>query len=657
MADISTLIDSFSGTVLDTSKWVKTSYKSGNITVNDSLTLYTAGLSDSYVNVKTVNFYDLEGSSIYFSVRSFEQVMSFYIYNTPTTKTIGLAMENGSTSFSVNGVLIHTYTYTPTFPAALLYHRIREQSNVIYFDTSTDGHTFTNCASTANTDSWTSLKVAFDVVRVTDDPSQTVYGVNYVPPKIAEATGTLTFSGTPIRKYIARRGATGTLTFSGSTIGVVRVNPSVIEKKTFMWKVYDEDGTFLEVLDDVVDVPDFSEEINTVGSAMTITLARNSDSLMQATENLLDNTGATILDNNNFPILTTVEGRNKVGPGSSINHNNRIDLYVFYGETSPILDNTGNPILDSDGEAILGTVGAPNGICRFSGFISEINVKYGDDENTEVQLMSYGFDLDQYPVVDASGNTTVAFNSYDQGEMVRDALDQFETDGIGTYTTYTTATVQDTSAPASYTFKNNTYKELLDKAVQLAPVGWYYRVGLGDNLVHFSNKSLTAQHIFYLGKHIKSLQLKTYIGDVVNDVIFTGGGDPALFRRTTITPVARTRRGLDRQADSRVTLDASADLLADGTIDEQKNIQYRTTVSIVDRTYDIESINVGDVVGFANFDNQVDGITMQVVARHYTPDVVTLQLDSLPKSIPKRLEELRKQLNVTENQNVPIIPV
>lgn len=72
--------------------------------------------------------------------------------------------------------------------------------------------------------------------------------------------------------------------------------------------------------------------------------------------------------------------------------------------------------------------------------------------------------------------------------------------------------------------------------------------------------------------------------------------------------------------------------------------------------YDIESINIGDVVGFRNFDNYVDGLTMQIVGRSYTPDAVTLQLESMPLSVNKRLEDLRRNLAVTENENAPNSP-
>lgn len=587
-------------------------------------------------------------------------------------------------------------------------------------------------------------------------------------------------------------------------------NPGVIEQKTYMWKVYDQEGNFLEVLNDVIGEPSFSQELNSIGSSMTVTLARNSDSIAQTLEPLLDSNNEQILDSNNQTISTTVQSRNKVGAGSSITHNNRVDLYVFYGQTYPEL------------------VGAPNGKRIFSGFISEINIKYGETENTEILLMSYGYDLDQYLVMDVDGKTTVAFNSYDPGNIIKEGIAQFKANGIDTYTDCTSidtieacesltgwqawngtptlsletsnvkqgdaaihhtmsgssstiyigrenfididltspdkaiyywiyiptpvigtfggrsgilmtsdttfgsnyyfytkntqadgsplqldawnymkinpatdshssigtvdltsiksmrisvhsdgllarfqgiildyityepsepVTVNNTLSNVSYTFRLNTYKELLEKAVQLAPYGWNYYIGLGDNLIHFFPKPTTVTHKFVLGKHIKGLNLRSYIGDVVNDVTYTGGGEPALFRRKSITPIAGTRRGLSRLSDSRVTLTSSADILIQGEIDDNKNIQYRSTIDILDKVYDIENIKLGDLIGFSNFNNFVDEITMQVVAINYAPDVVTLQLDTVPRNVPKRLEELRKALATTDNTNTPDEPV
>ncbi len=128
---------------------------------------------------------------------------------------------------------------------------------------------------------------------------------------------------------VTNRSATGTLTFSGEVFAIKLDNPSVIEKKTYLYKIYDESNTFVGVWGDVIDTPHFSQEINTQGSVMEIELARNSDSFETSYENLLDSDSDTIDDYIDIPILTSVQGRSKVGSGSNVQHNYRVDVYVF----------------------------------------------------------------------------------------------------------------------------------------------------------------------------------------------------------------------------------------------------------------------------------------------------------------------------------------
>ena len=188
------------------------------------------------------------------------------------------------------------------------------------------------------------------------------------------------------------------------------------------------------------------------------------------------------------------------------------------------------------------------------------------------------------------------------------------------------------------------------------PSNWYYRIGLGDNVVYYRERPTTPQHLFYLGKHIKALDLRGSIIDVVNHTLFTGGGEPALYVQRKEAPATRTRRGLEVRSDSRVTVPLSAQIISDGIIENGNKVQYRTTVEILSGQYDIESIQPGDLVGFRNFGNYVDSLTMQVVGLTYSPDFVQLQLETKPPTINKRLEDVVRNLTVTENIGIPSSP-
>lgn len=479
--------------------------------------------------------------------------------------------------------------------------------------------------------------------------------IEYIQP--SEISGTINFSGFANAIFPARE-ISGTINFSGSVTGIIEVANEATERKSYLFKVYDLNDEFIGIWDDVISPFGYSQEINSAGSSTYVRLARNSDSLTTTTEPLLDSDSLTIDDSDDRAFQTIVESRNQIGPGSNVNHNYRVDVFVFYGEISPILDSNGSPILDSDDNPILGQSGAPNGRRVFNGFISEIESQYGDEETTLVELTSFGFDLDQY-VIEDTGETTVPFNSYDPSDIVSEAMNDFNTlEGI---MDVSSTSVETTGTTVSYTFRVNTYLEVLQKSVELAPADWFWYADLGTNLIHFRERPSTPRHLFYLGEHIESLSLRSYIGDVVNDVYFSGGeidDTPVtnLFKRYTDTPATNTRRGLRRLNDNRVILESAAEILSEGEIERNNRIQYRSEITILSKVYDIEDIHLGDLIGFRNFDNYVDSLTMQVVSLTYSPEKVTLALDTLLPRVSKRLEDIKRQLNLQEIENNPDAP-
>lgn len=471
-------------------------------------------------------------------------------------------------------------------------------------------------------------------------------------------SGTLLFGGGASRKINASRSISGTLLFGGGVRAVVLRDVEGLQDKRYLYKVYDPDGNYIEVWKDVISELTYTHEMNTIGSTTTVELARNSDTLGTSTSPLQAEDGTNLLTEDDFDILVTTTSRNQIGSGSSVDYNNRVDISVFYGSVEPLLTEMGEEILTEDDEELLADIGAPNGRVLFTGFISEINSRYGGSETTIVQLTSYGWDLDQFPITTSGGATTVPFNSYDPSNIAIEAVDKFVADsaGYGTYTHRTSGSISTTGTTVSYTFRANTYKEVLDKTLELMPSNWYYRVGLGDNTVFYRERSTTPMHLFYLGKHIKELDLKGSILDSTNRVLFTGGGDPALFINREEVPANRVRRTLEIMSDARVTLTSSAEIIADGRIEQNNKQLYRTTVEILSVQYDIESIEVGQTVGFRNFGNYADSLVMQIVGLSYSPDSVQLVLDTKPPTINNRLEDIRRNLTITDNANVPNTP-
>jgi len=473
-------------------------------------------------------------------------------------------------------------------------------------------------------------------------------------------SGTLIFGGTVTRRLLASRSISGGLVFGGSVRAVLLRDVEGVQGKRFLYKVYDEDGTYLETWGKkVISELAFTHEMNTIGSSTEVELAINSDSVGVTDEILMTEDNQNLLTENDLDILATTETRNQIGSGTSVEYNNRVDIIAFYGSVEPLLTESEEAILTEGDEELLADIGAPNGRRIFTGFISEINSRYGNSETTVVKLSTYGWDLDQFPLTNSAGETTVVFNSYDPSDIAREAIDKFVVDSApyNTYTDRTLSSIASTGSEVSYTFRSNTYAEVMDKILELMPSNWYYRVDLGENIIYFRQRSVQPQHLFYLGKHIHALDLKGSIISSTNRVLYTGGGEPSLYIDTAVAPAPRTRRTLAVLSDSRVTEQDSAEIISNSKIGQENKILYRTTVEILSGQYDIETIAVGDTVGWRNFDNYVDSLTLQVVGLSYTADSVQLQLETKPPTINKRLEDIRRNLTVTDNTYLPVEPI
>ena len=636
MAKLSTLVDEFNGSTISNT-WDVTTYKSGSASVSGgNLNLTTFGGTDSFAGVSTSTSYDINDDIWYFDATTVRNSPSISISSTVA----------GGASLSIE------------LTEAALYKIVGIQSEssttiTIY----KRGASWTSVGSTTMTSSQaSSVKVSFTAHRNIYEPYLSLANVGVMPQ--LSISGAIEFSGGANRQYLARRSIEGTLLFSGSVRAIVLRDAEAIQNKRYLYKVYDPDGNYIEVWKDVISDLTFTHEINTIGSSATIELARNSDTVGVSVEPLFTEDGQNLLTEDNLTILGSIESKNQIGSGSSVDYNNRVDVMVYYGGVEPLYTESMESLLTEDDEDLLADMGAPNGRRIFTGFISEINSRYGDTDTTIVQLTSYGWDLDQFPITREDGATTVPFLSVDPSHIADWSLYKFRKDssGYGTYTTRDSLSIDNTGTVVSYTFRANTYKDVLEKTLELMPSNWYYRVGLGDNLVYFKERQATPQHLFCLGKHIKSLDLKGSIINSTNRVLFTGGGEPNLYIDRSEVPADRTRRTLKMMSDNRVTVPDSAEIIADGAIEGNNKRLFRTTVEILTKQYDIESISVGETVGFRNFNNEVDTFTMQIVGLTYSPDSVQLQLDTKPPTISKRLEDTIRNLKVNENQGVPDTP-
>lgn len=255
---------------------------------------------------------------------------------------------------------------------------------------------------------------------------------------------------------------------------------------------------------------------------------------------------------------------------------------------------------------------------------------------------------------EAGGETRVNELSIDPSQIMRKVLDYNKIQGG--LITYDMASIDSSFTVVSAPFNTNTLKDAADYVLKLTPSNWFYYVDPGELLFNLHGQPSLVTQWFTLRKDILKLELHKNIERITNHVLFTGGGDPALFREY-IDAVSRGqwRKGLQKLSDNRVTDANTAEILMEAAADEVSQPIWLGTVEVL-RAEHPKMIRAGELAGFRNFGNVIDFLTVQIVAVDVTPDKFVVQLGAqLPKQ-SQRIEDIKRNLTRLEIENNPNAP-
>lgn len=283
--------------------------------------------------------------------------------------------------------------------------------------------------------------------------------------------------------------------------------------------------------------------------------------------------------------------------------------------------------------------------------------------------------------------TTAQYLSIDPSDLVKDLLDKYAIQG-GTIT-YDTNSIEQSLTEVTYTFNANTILEGIQKAVQLAPENWYWYLDYGTNLIHFRQMSTEPDHIFSLEKDIIDAKFEKRIEDIVNTIYFIGGipngGTENLFiKYENQDSIDKYGVKALKYSDQRVTVTATADTICNNILATKSEPELRVTLEILDSNngqgigYDIESVQVGDLVAVRNVTQQVglstwdvarwdegywdfniynlSSLQMQVQKIDYSPDKITIYASTMAVDVNKRIEDINRNLETLQALNNPDTP-
>jgi hypothetical protein len=424
--------------------------------------------------------------------------------------------------------------------------------------------------------------------------------------------------------------------------------------KRFYYKVYSLTGTLLAVwMSDVVSTPTFRTVINGGSGELKIKLARPYTDFGEDNDVLLGNKVE----------LWVADGDNIA---------NNATLGTMWDTAIWDTDVWDNPITSF--------------IKIYTGYISAYAPLIdGDTSFIDITVLGYVTEASLRVIRDGAGSTQLSYTSKDPAYILMDIVDKYRADG-GVNLNYTGASINYTGYLVSYQFNNYTFKECLDKIVQLCPDNFYWYID-ANNTVFLKKTSDSADHTLKIGKDISYLQTNKRLENLKNVVYVVGGGTPQLYQRYERTNSTTLYGKFEYKLnDGRVTDIATADIMAKRQLDYYEYPEIRTVVRIIDNNIptegegqDIESYAVGDTITIKNLkygkgeeylwdvaswdvDNwdtdtsYLSGGVFTIVSLVYYPDYIEVEASSRLPEITKRVEDIKRQQDLLLQQNIPTTP-
>lgn len=260
-----------------------------------------------------------------------------------------------------------------------------------------------------------------------------------------------------------------------------------------------------------------------------------------------------------------------------------------------------------------------------------------------------------FEVYTSGGGVGQEFLSTDPGAIARQLMDNFIS--LGGNLTYSNDTIELAGTEVSYTFRFNKYLEAIKKCVELAPADWWWSVDSATGTVYMRPLSQEPDHVFILGKHLDNLNIESSLESLINNIYYSGGDDGTgtnlLVNTSDATSISEYGTWLKTVSDNRVTLESTATILSESLLDQYKDPRYLTTIVIPSSVYDTNRILIGDIIGFGNFNSFVDSLGLQVMQKTNNVDSVTLKLAILPPTVSKRIEDIKRNLDLQQTENNP----
>lgn len=304
----------------------------------------------------------------------------------------------------------------------------------------------------------------------------------------------------------------------------------------------------------------------------------------------------------------------------------------------------------------------------FKGFISLIEpYMNGKKEGITIRCLSHASRLSSD--IMKNGTTTTLFtdvsaglttsspgSAADIGLVMRTIIDRYRAETTNPQINYSSDSIPNVGTNVLYSFECKTYKEALDKLIDVCPANYFYFIDeLG--IVWLKQKSSTPKHKFTIGLNTTKLRIEKSLEKIKNFVLIWNGeiGGSAVFKHyQDDTSIALYGRRSALLKDYGTDADG-LDLMGAKFIADNKNPYFKVYANISDNYY-IESIEPGDTCSFYNFDEILSDVLSYILVITkvvYKLNEVEIQADLKKTGIVDMLTETKQKL---EDQSIEGIP-
>lgn len=234
--------------------------------------------------------------------------------------------------------------------------------------------------------------------------------------------------------------------------------------------------------------------------------------------------------------------------------------------------------------------------------------------------------------------------------VLKTIIDRYNAEATYPLINYNSTSVAASANTWTYTLSTKSIQYAIEKVMENAPAGWYWRVG-ADNVFYFKNKSSTADIVLNYETQINELEDAQLIDDLANQVLIQYNGSPPANAVLTSDSTSTTAYGdwWLWKTDGRYTVAGNITNVANSILDAKKNPVRRMRIVVPDSAgskstgYDTEFIEPGMTLKINNLPVAtalVMPTLFQIVAVDYAPDAATLELetpaDDLAREVAKK---------------------